>query len=605
MLTPLFSVTQTADHLVLRIKCPHVRATHLETRIDGPNFRFHCKPYFLSLAFSHDLAPDDADEAEGSAGAPTGAAPRHHANYDIASGFFELTLAKLEPGTHFQDLDILPSLLSGPKQQPVATGASGPVIEELSAENGDKSNEEGSNGGDDDGEDDFDWSWPQTLPSLDTSEDPSDPMVASDAPMSRYGFASHFSKFFVAHQDDVHELLDIPDPDSTTVTERRLAREIAEDTKFDEDHYIGVVIDDAETITELIRYEPWWATLAPSNATIDSSLAKLSIDASPLELTDDEQSRLVRIAQSAAKRPILTSSSDRPTLLLATLDLVATYAFMHRHDMGDPSVEHAWASSRVSATLSCLEQFTSPMHVARSLFRRSLAYPLYRSRPLIRKTLAQDVPKIIQAGGRRAVLRALLELHKSFEASEPHWIWNTLWVEPLVHWVTKTGGWTSAKWEKAWAGVFEDWDAVVEKVEDDIATEWKLEAWEEMASEILRGEYEGDEPVEGEEESSSCEDADSSDGSSSEEEESDDEDEDDVEVIDTRHVVGLDEVNSKPVGDQSLLQLDPSAAAGSDDEREDGVAAGIAAPLISLLTSSPDAQSESPSKPTRPLIQEL
>ncbi|KAI9182837.1 hypothetical protein H9P43_003747 [Blastocladiella emersonii ATCC 22665] len=255
MLTPHFSVSQDDEKLTLLIKCPHVRASSVETLVSGTNFRFHCKPYFLSLHFDHELQPDH-DEEHPDHGVGLGASPhpRPSATYDPASGFFTFLLPKRAPGTHFADLDLVASLLSSRRsavQLPTTSSdattnmplsasstARRPLIQELDDSGTpydrivcDTESIDDHQGEDDEGEDD--WEWEQHPQDLNSGGEPS--LLGY-----KYGFGNNFSGVFAAHQEDLHDLLDIPDPDSTSVSDRRQSRLLREDAEFDEDHYMYV-----------------------------------------------------------------------------------------------------------------------------------------------------------------------------------------------------------------------------------------------------------------------------------------------------------------------------------------------------------------------------
>ena len=51
MLTPSFVLTQDADFLRLLIKARYAKVTDVETFVDGNDFKFYAKPYFLRYSF--------------------------------------------------------------------------------------------------------------------------------------------------------------------------------------------------------------------------------------------------------------------------------------------------------------------------------------------------------------------------------------------------------------------------------------------------------------------------------------------------------------------------------------------------------------------------
>lgn len=47
MLTPAFELSQEADFLLLSISVPYTRTSEFDLYIDGEDFKFYAKPYFL------------------------------------------------------------------------------------------------------------------------------------------------------------------------------------------------------------------------------------------------------------------------------------------------------------------------------------------------------------------------------------------------------------------------------------------------------------------------------------------------------------------------------------------------------------------------------
>jgi protein SHQ1 len=91
----------------------------------------------------------------------------------------------------------------------------------------------------------------------------------------------------------------------------------------------------------------------------------------------------------------------------------------------------------LSPTLSWLESYNYPYDTIADVLcwsiRRSLIYPYLRSYDLA-KHIAEDVCRIMK-GGRRTVIRCLLQLHKIMEQSESHYLFNKLYIDPLIGWI--------------------------------------------------------------------------------------------------------------------------------------------------------------------------
>lgn len=47
MITPAFDLSQDPDYLILNIRVPYTRTSDFDVYIDGADFKFYAKPYFL------------------------------------------------------------------------------------------------------------------------------------------------------------------------------------------------------------------------------------------------------------------------------------------------------------------------------------------------------------------------------------------------------------------------------------------------------------------------------------------------------------------------------------------------------------------------------
>lgn len=55
MITPAFDLSQDPEYLILNIRVPYTRTSEFDLYIDGTDFKFYAKPYFLRLANTHTL----------------------------------------------------------------------------------------------------------------------------------------------------------------------------------------------------------------------------------------------------------------------------------------------------------------------------------------------------------------------------------------------------------------------------------------------------------------------------------------------------------------------------------------------------------------------
>lgn len=220
MITPRFTLSQTDDFVIAHIDAPYVKFSEGEMYMEGNEFSFFCKPYHLKLYFSSEVIEDGSETA----------------SYDVDTGKFEVKIPKTEKGTVFKDLDMLTKIMTPLKsEQHVKASA---LIEVL--DNSDKSADFP-----DYEEDDIDWSVEQTMPSVDITLHTGSP---------RYGFNHQYSDVFTARTEDIHELLDIEEPDSTHVQERAKLQPVREQSDFNVEHYLADLVED-EIIQEFITYK--------------------------------------------------------------------------------------------------------------------------------------------------------------------------------------------------------------------------------------------------------------------------------------------------------------------------------------------------------------
>lgn len=113
MLTPPFDVTQDDDFVVVHLRIPFAKLEDMDFYIDGTNFKFYMRPYFLQLCFPARLVENGAEKAV----------------YNRETNGLDVFLPKETKGQVFPNLD-LPTTL-----RPVRTAKS-QLIEVLSSENG-------------------------------------------------------------------------------------------------------------------------------------------------------------------------------------------------------------------------------------------------------------------------------------------------------------------------------------------------------------------------------------------------------------------------------------------------------------------------------------
>ena len=185
MITPAFQIDQDPHYLILDINAPYVKSNDVEIYIEGNEFKFFVKPYFLRLYFPAEIIEDG----------------RETATYDISTGIFHLKLPKKNSGELFHNLDMLTTLLA-PKK-----GTIKPIIEVVSGET------TCSNESEDEDEEDYSWELEQQL------YNPSENILAY-----KYGFADQSFMDPERVKEELSEVIDLHDPYNTPPHERHSLR---------------------------------------------------------------------------------------------------------------------------------------------------------------------------------------------------------------------------------------------------------------------------------------------------------------------------------------------------------------------------------------------
>ena len=291
--------------------------------------------------------------------------------YDVDRREIDFKLTKAEPGTEFPNLDLVASLLN-PKK-PKERG----FIEILS------------------GHEDIE---------------------GSDVPSDRaYGFCRRYQHFFEHLPEAQYELMDF-DPDVYPVAMRTQVALQREQEDFEVDRYLTDMDEEAVTSAVSRPTEELYRDFLPS---LEEQMSALQLDA----------------ALRIGNKELLVSEVLVPCLFCQCFDVLFSFCYEFRSMEGELTCESAWAVNKVSATLSCMLEFTDLHSALCSGFRRALVYPLYRSEALAQAAL-RDAQRVV-AEGKAAFLRVLLAVKQCFERSEPRYLLNRLFVDDACVWVQR------------------------------------------------------------------------------------------------------------------------------------------------------------------------
>lgn len=424
-ITPRFKLSQTETNVTIIIHIPHIRvsASTLDIVIDGYDFHFHSSPYLLHLSFPGRLVDDMEKNQEAKA------------TYDPSNqnGVLTIIIFKEERGL-WKDLDLLGNLVNRSSLVSSETGRMPKIQVVSSTENNANDSEKESV----QEEDNF-----FTSSGIHSCLKP------------HYGFLNMHHSVFTdyAREGLSHDMLEIPSPDETPADQRRDLRSSTERLKFDADRYLGDLdlSNDPEDecadmiFIEAIRMEPHWDMMIPTYIhDLTNDFQKLDTKETTIghETSDDffsEEEKLQLFQNKSMVPPVSRITPDQmEALFLSLLDIIYAYAYDHRTTLGDATCESSWTIVMISPTLSWLECYTPPYDdipsVVRWCIRRALIYPYLRNFDFVANKLVKDAEKIF-AGGKRVILRCLLQIQNILEKSEFHYLFNKLYICPYITWI--------------------------------------------------------------------------------------------------------------------------------------------------------------------------
>uniref|UniRef100_A0A4W5NIP6 Protein SHQ1 homolog n=1 Tax=Hucho hucho TaxID=62062 RepID=A0A4W5NIP6_9TELE len=319
MITPAFELSQDPAFLILTIRVPYTRTSEFDLYIDGDDFKFYAKPYFLRLTLPGKIVEDG----------------REKATFDIDKGnvwFLEFVHVFIDKESFISccAVEACSGIMDGEED-------------------------------DDDDKEEFDWQVEQEV-YMETSEE-------QLRELQKYGFGSQRSGVFTRLQEELSDVIDVRNPDGTTASERRRKRLDAETSIFCPDHYLADLFEDEE-IQGLLKFRPWWSDLCPDS--IRQGEAAVSF-------TDDEKEQLRKFTNHS----YILDKKSRFQVWLSLVDIILAYCYELRTTVGEHNVESPWTIRKLSGTLCWLETYSSLQEVLVSFGRRVLCFPLYRHFALV------------------------------------------------------------------------------------------------------------------------------------------------------------------------------------------------------------------------------
>ena len=229
----------------------------------------------------------------------------------------------------------------------------------------------------------------------------------------KYGFGEQYSGIIARIEEEFSDLIDIKDPEHKNYSQRRKERLETEAKDFSDDHYLSDMFDQKELISQIISYKVF-----------DSDHQKDVI------FSDEQIFRL----KNLPKKEYIFDKTTKKSLLLSMVDILFSYAYDMRVNECEPNVESGWTLTKLSATLSWFDSYSSLKEVVITCLRRSLGYPLYRNWNLSLKVL-EDVIKILRFG-QNYVLKCFLEINRIFNVcGDGRYLLNDIYITDYCVWL--------------------------------------------------------------------------------------------------------------------------------------------------------------------------
>lgn len=320
-ITPRFSIDQSDDFINITIHVPHIRVSSSELHVEGKDFTFYCKPYFLKLTLPHEIYDDD-DTCK--------------AVYDPDDdkGVIRVCIPKREPGLRFPDLDLHTQLLQLRRDKDQAAHAF-PSIEVLG--------EESSQGGEQEDQQE-----------LERSSAPASCPFFSATRQNFYGFNSKYTQVLQNLREETAEMTSLPDPESMTLASRQALRLQSETADFDVTRYLGDLMGGEEDYLyqagmgdgQTWQWEKHWALWKAAKEGGGGEEGKQEGDGDMREEVfrrsggfSQEETDTMRGLPNK-QYLIAKGSSEERLLLLGLADILFAYCYDHRLTQGEPTVFH-------------------------------------------------------------------------------------------------------------------------------------------------------------------------------------------------------------------------------------------------------------------------
>lgn len=411
MLTPFFSVSQDDEYIFITVKISNIRfsASAIEMVANGDVFIFLLAPYYLRLRLPFPVVDDE----------------RSHAEFNLKESCVDIKIPKLDKGQYFPDLDLTAKLLAR-KQD--AEPASKPLIEELDVTN----------------------SVPAPTDAVAQKAEAHDWEIEQAVPQQtlgpQYGFNGAYNQIVGISTSNGNDINELGDPESAAPDDRVLERLIKENIKFDPEYYAADYImekhpspDDDKSFSGILAWKSPATKQFVAWYKKQQAVPEHERDAvMPVEFTKDEQDKMLQLP----RKSYLVEDWHRPQLFALVVSLLFAHHYDLRENEGERNIESAWTVGKLVPQFAFLD---AQLHIASDLstsilkagiiagVRRALSYPFHRNYKVLLKVW-DDVYYTLR-GGKRMVLRALLDVKELFRFHDVYYVYDKVWLEDLCLWL--------------------------------------------------------------------------------------------------------------------------------------------------------------------------
>ena len=430
MITPLFKIEQDENYIIIKAQVKYIKISEFDYFIEDNNFRFTLKPYHLNIYLSDKLKSESENNSF---------------QYDLENQLLTCKLEKLEPGKNFTNLSLLSTLLENPKKNSNHITKIEEINSNLNNNLEEKCKIPISN-----------YKELNEFLFNEYSKEENQKIIPNITGKNiedyYYGFNNYFIDVFDKRNEDMLEICDI-NPKKIPIKFRYLAKLEEEMRNFDPEHYVSdLFLDDKESD---FYDDNFYNILKLSNIEFMHSISKDNYKNNEMLFNEGELQILKDVNKVNLDSMINNLNYNNNNFCsfkfyLNIIDILFAFTYDCITTEFEHSSESGWTINKLSSTLSNLIDFNKNFYsqskhisfdilneliknVIISCYRRILIYPLYRNFKLCEKVKNNLIE--ILSKGKFGLTKCFIMIKKIFEKSEPRYLLNTLYINPLLKWI--------------------------------------------------------------------------------------------------------------------------------------------------------------------------